>query len=357
MEIYFYQAECGDAARVTYEGTDGKNHHVFIDAGYERTFGHVLKEAIKECEHIDLWVVSHIHDDHIGGVISYLDALQRKEISVQVSEWLYNPPRVSLAGASAALAASEIKSIGQGDALCQYLLKTGKQSAQDITSNTPAKDLHGLKFQILSPSTEKLEKLRAKYANPFVPMEKEEDMKISSAKGLAKAYDYATKIADFDLERWKEDGNPDNGSSITFLTDLNGFKVLWLADAHPRDVVSGLKKLGYSSAAPLVCDWVKVTHHGSKGNNNNELYEMVSCSNYLFSVNGENIHYLPNKESMARILRNKNRNISKQRYKFYFTYDNPTMRSIFKSDGEEIFSDWNFEVIYPKGKWIKVPVT
>ena len=79
MNVYFYQAECGDAARIHYMGTDGKMHNIFIDAGFERTFRHVLSEQIKSIieskELIDLWVVSHIHDDHIGGVLMYIKAI------------------------------------------------------------------------------------------------------------------------------------------------------------------------------------------------------------------------------------------------------------------------------------------
>ena len=43
-EIFFYQAECGDASRVRYFGNDGKYHNIFIDAGYRRTFKNVKNQ-------------------------------------------------------------------------------------------------------------------------------------------------------------------------------------------------------------------------------------------------------------------------------------------------------------------------
>ena len=46
MEVYFYQAECGDAARIRFKGIDEQYHNIFIDSGYERTLRHILEEEI-----------------------------------------------------------------------------------------------------------------------------------------------------------------------------------------------------------------------------------------------------------------------------------------------------------------------
>ena len=212
-----------------------------------------------------------------------------------------------------------------------------------------------MKMYLITPSAAKLKKLRKKYANPGVPLEKQEGLEISMAM-TAKGNDYLTKLMDFDLRQWKEDNNADNGSSISLLTELNGFKVLWLADAHPGDIVAGLEKLGFTPEKPLHCDWVKVTHHGSKGNNSDGVYDRIRCANYLFSVDGENLHYLPNKEAIARILRNPLRNVKAQPYTFYFTHDNATLRGIFEVDGKGIFEDLNFKIFYSKAKYIQVPI-
>jgi hypothetical protein len=70
-------------------------------------------------------------------------------------------------------------------------------------------------------------------------------------------------------------------------------------------------------------------------------------------VNGENKHNLPSKECIARILRNKQRS-KKSKYNFYFTYDNETLRSIFKMENDNIFEEYNFEVIYGTDKYLKI---
>ncbi|WP_144282117.1 ComEC/Rec2 family competence protein [Chryseobacterium echinoideorum] len=215
----------------------------------------------------------------------------------------------------------------------------------DYTNYSEQIDIAGMKITFLSPTIGKLKNLRDKYnIVTSKPFELIEDESISEAVGVVKN-DYQTKIIDFDIDKWKEDVNIENGSSISFITEMGGKKVLWLADSHPSDVVKSLLNFGYSSENKLKCELVKVTHHGSKGNNSNALYELIDCDNYIFSANGENKSKLPTKESIARILRSKNRSITRK-YKLYFNYDNDTLRSIFTSEDNTIFDLLNFKVFF-----------
>lgn len=348
MEIKFFQAECGDASCIRFLGNDNKYHNVFIDSGYERTFRHVLESEIQNIigknETIDLWLISHIHDDHIGGIVKYIDTVNDGEYSDIVKQYFYNPPRIYDFKKSAKNI-SEFVSIGQGDVFYEYLKSNNKLLDYDITNSIEPIELYGLKLTILTPTSNKLDNLRSKYPlDSNKSLEKEEDEKISEAVA-PKQNDYKTLINDFNLDKWKEDNSVENGSSISVLTEYNNKKNLWLADSHPTDVVNSLTKLGFNEDNKLICDWVKVTHHGSKGNNSDALYNLIICNNYLFSVNGENKHNLPSKECIARILRNKQRPIN-SKYNFYFTYNNPTLRSIFNLENENIFKEHNFEVFY-----------
>lgn len=353
MTIYFYQAECGDAGRMRFIGSDNKPHNIFIDAGYERTFRHVLAGEInaiaKAGESIDAWIVSHIHDDHIGGVMTYLRTIGDGEFPDIVTTWLYNPPRISPADRKP-LPANPVslpKSIDQGDKLVRYLLSKNKLISTDITGSNPPFNFFGLKLTVLSPDNNALRKLRAKYPpDSDIPYEQNEIDSISAAKA-AKQFDYDIPATAFNFSSFEQDKSIENASSIAFLAECNEKKILWLADAHPNILINSLRQLGYSENNPLVCDWVKVTHHGSSGNNSSQLYELIRCNNYLFSANAENIHYLPSKECLVRILSNPKRNDNK--YHFYFTYDNPLLRSIFTVDGENVFTNYNFEVHYLDG--------
>ncbi|HLA58298.1 MAG TPA: MBL fold metallo-hydrolase [Puia sp.] len=353
MTVYFYQAECGDAARMTFIGSDNKAHNIFIDAGYERTFRYILAVEIdaihKRGEFIDAWIVSHIHDDHIGGALSYIRTIRDSEFQDIVNDWYYNVPRISANDLKTILSnpISQPKSIGQGDLLVRYLATKNKLPGTDITVDYAPIDLFGMKLTILSPDQNGLKKLRTKYPpDSDNPYEQNELTSVSQAKA-SNQYDYSRPAKSFDLTVWEEDNSVENGSSIAVLSEFGGIRILWLADGHPTVIINSLKKLGYSRDNPIKCDLVKVTHHGSKGNNSRNLYELISCSHYVFSVNGENLHCLPSKECLVHILDNPQRDNSQ--YNFYFTYDNSILRSIFEIDDESIFTDYNFKMHYLGG--------
>lgn len=349
MKIKFFQAECGDSAIIQFIGSDNEPHNILMDTGYERTFAYILRQEIlaiaQRKEAISLCVVSHIHDDHIGGSIKYIQAVRDGQLKDIVSEWYYNSPRkVNAEVNHPTHPISEIKSISQGDELQAYLESIGKMPGSDIENSSPPIDLFGMKITILTPDSNTLKKLRKEYADGKT-LERHELDAVSYAVAAAKR-DYDIPLDTFDLSRWKEDDSVENASSIGLLTELNGKRVLWLADALPSIIVAKLKLMGYTKTNKLPCDWVKVTHHGSKANNSNELYELIDCTNYLISANGVNNHCLPTKECIARILRASNRS-KDSHYKLYFTYDNAVIREIFKIDGEDIFKKYNFSVYYP----------
>jgi len=349
-ELKFFKAGCADAARIRYIGSDGQTHNVFIDSGFERTFRSVLAEEIRSImiadEAIDLWVISHIHSDHIGGIIGYLNAIKSGEFKDIVRGWYYNIPRTPISE-EIILNASQAVSIGQGDALAAYLLSIGKLCPNDITNDSPTLNIRGMKISVLSPNSASLASLREKY--PFGsknPLERIEDDTISEAKGKVQN-DYHFKLEEFNLESWQEDLSVENGSSISLLIEVGSKKSLWLADAFPGLVSQSLRNLGYSQKNPIICDCVKVSHHGSSGNNSNELYELIDCNNYVITANGENKYNLPTKECIAHILRNRNRNPNSH-YNLYFTDDNSTLRSIFINEDEKIMEKLKFSVHFLK---------
>ena len=161
--------------------------------------------------------------------------------------------------------------------------------------------------------------------------------------------DYHQRIEHFDLNTFTEDSSIENDSSIAVLIERNGKKILSLADSLPSTIVGALRNLGYSADKPLELDLIKVSHHGSRGNNSDELYSMIRCNKYVFCASGDNKHQLPTKECMVRILRNKHRPINSF-YEFLFTHDNIQLRSIFDIDDKSVLRNLHFKMTFSDSK-------
>jgi len=360
MRIRFYKVECGDAASILYKGSDGNPHHIFIDSGYERTYRDILVTEIKSIinagQQIDLWIISHIHDDHIGGAIGYIKAIEKTEIADAVVNWWHNHPKITdniVPYDSNINHISEVKSFAQGERLTSFLLGRARSPNVDIVQSSEKENIFGLEIIVLSPTISALHRLRKKFIEINTnAINYHELTAISEPKSL-KASDYHRLVDSFDRNSFTEDTSDENDSSITFLTEFNGKNILWLADAFPSTIINSLKKLGYSKNNPLCVDIVKVSHHGSSGNNSVELYNMIQCSKYVFCANGDNKYQLPTKECLVRILTSKNRP-NNSFYELIFTHDNPLLRGIFDVDGHDIYERLGFKMVFSSGNWIDI---
>jgi len=259
-------------------------------------------------------------------------------------QWYYNPPRKypTMTDKKENYTSSP-SSMVQGDKLYNYLHQNNKLPYQDITTDLKQQDFSGLQIHILSPTTSIIKELRDKYKSG-ISHEKNEINTISFATSVA-TYDFHQKVENFDLSEFTEDSSLENRSSIALLLEYQDKKILWLADSHPSVIIESLVQQGYSINQQLICDYVILSHHASKGNNCSALFNMIKCKKYIISCNGENKHCLPNKEVLSKILRNSNRDLSVP-YFLYFTYNTPNLNKIFVSDGSNIFDIWNFEIIY-----------
>lgn len=335
MKIRFYGVGCGDAARIEYIGTDQQIHFIWIDSGYPKSFRDVLRSDVVAMQKIDLCVITHSDNDHIGGIQTYIQAIQKGKLPNIVQTWWFNPlQRSPVSNIQGVLmtSVSDAISVQQATDLACFLQAQRQLSETDILA-THIQNFYGLTFHVLSPTSNKLKKWR------------DESLENSSSKATsfpvsAPVRDYQPLLKNIDISKFKEDVAAPNGSSIAFLITYQKSKLLWLADAHPTIIVASLKNLGYSAINRLKCDWVKVAHHGSNANNNNELYNMIDCNNYLFSVDGTNKHGLPHKSCFARILHN---NLTGAKYRFVFTHDDNILRGIFS---EQDRKDYNFETIF-----------
>jgi beta-lactamase superfamily II metal-dependent hydrolase len=100
--------------------------------------------------------------------------------------------------------------------------------------------------------------------------------------GVEKFGGDSTDIELLNNEKFEEDTSEGNGSSIAFLAEFSGKRVLFSGDAHPAVVKGSLERL---SQEKIKIDLLKLSHHGSAGNTGDKLIEKIACRNYLISTN------------------------------------------------------------------------
>lgn len=260
-----------------------------------------LRTNSKGRRHIDLFVVTHIDHDHIGGA-----ALLLNDVSLNLSFgdiWFNAPPKPAERGVAEGQSLAQLlgaknialpwnQAFGGGAAVAEgvtgFAEVTGPPGAPRLTllSPTPARlsDLYKVWDR-------ELERLRAKETETPEPVEPvSRDMASLDVEALA------AKVTAIDR-------SVANGSSIAMLLEHRGVSLLLGADAFPSVLVPALQALALHRRQPvgLNVDAIKLSHHGSRANVTNDLLKAVHADHYVFSTNGAIFNH-PNDEAVARVL-------------------------------------------------------
>ena len=327
LEVKFFNVGCGDGISIRFFGDDKLFHNVIIDGGTERgkVYDNTLKKELERItlagEIIDLWIITHIDDDHIGGILRFIkDKPLIEKFDLSKTTFWFN---YSSFDYDTGLRLDKFKSVHQGITLREFL-KQNSKLLEEIHSEIKPIELYGARLTILSPSLSELQQLKEKWEKAESNIRTRSYSKqLSGVKN-----DYSTPIEGFDLSSFKLDASIENSSSIAFLFEYADKKILFTGDSHPTVLVNSLNSIGYSAENKLILDRMQIPHHGSKGNFNNELLAITDCSHFVISGDGVNRHSLPNKVTLARILNLKR----DQAINFHITGDNNLTRSIFKVD-------------------------
>lgn len=330
MRLICYRAMCGDAFYLQYVGESGKPRNIFLDMGHPKTYTTVLKNVIYglagASEKIDALFLSHIHDDHIGGASRFIKDIQAGDLSNDiVGRWIYNAPRKYAVDPVCDSKDGVLCGIVSGDKVYEHIATNSPHDIKDVVAGQTF-DIDGMKVTVLSPDEEKLRLLRDKYSynRPLCKSETDE----ASVEAGCVTDDYSTPLQQFIIERFQEDTNIENASSIAAIYEFKGKRILWLSDSVPSVVISSLKKLGYSETNKLRCNAVLLSHHGSSGNNSLDLFRMIAGDRYIISADGINRHCLPNKETVARIVAAS----SERPVALYFNYSDGRLARMFRTD-------------------------
>jgi len=334
MTIKFLKVKCGDSILINFKDDKGVSRNLVIDTGHHRkniypNFFQEVEKIIERNEKIDLLVLTHRDDDHIGGIWKLLNNKDFNFLSYIEEVWLNHSLKLS--------SASSKISIGKAVDLKELLQASKKCPTDPVTTEMSSHEFYGARLIILSPD-------KKSYDKEVKNFEKEEkNRKISK-----RVSDHNKSIATIEtiMTDFKEDTSISNGSSIALLLEYKNKKGLLLADAHPSVIIKTLKQLGYSKDNKIKTDFLKVSHHGGKFNTSLELLSTIDCQHFIFSTNGKNGYNLPNKETIVRIIKNPERSIGKKIY-IYFTEHDKVLEEIFKIDNNP-FEESNFEIIFQR---------
>ncbi len=313
MEVQFIVLPASHGDSILIKGPfDGQNRNILIDGGPSSAYEYrrrpkELKKTLEQIkddgERVDLLVLSHVDDDHVGGLLAgFKNGGLLEELTDMV--W-FNSGKlifehfdknydqrnsIEFEATNTDEDSFNLTSIRQGVKFEEYISGLGIWK-EEIVQAGMLIELFDVKFKILSPSPEKLEKLMTKW---------EEEDPDSLTAGHGNDYD---KSIDELLENdmFSEESSVHNGSSIAFIFEYDGKRILLLGDAHNDVIIESIKDLGHSPLDPLKVDYVKLSHHGSKYNTSPELLKLISCNNFIVSTDGRK-HGLPNKLTLARII-------------------------------------------------------
>jgi len=285
-------------------GDDGKLSHMVVDGGRKTAYDHLFDELteIKNAgETLALYVLTHVDADHIEGSLEYFNDVNRPILPDDV--WFNGFDEMGRGRAS-----TDDRSAKQGDDWSKAVVRLDRQLnrhfADGVASveNAPGViDVEGLKITMLSPDAAHLGSMRGKWEDYRATLEAEpEDVRGGRKRERPPVPDPIV------LEDLVADGQIDpeapNGSSIAFVAEFAGRRVLLAGDAHPDLLASSLAPLAATEKGGRYrLDLLKASHHGSTKNTSRELIERIACRQIAISTNG-NIHGHPDPESIARFL-------------------------------------------------------
>ena len=336
MVFKLLRANNGDAIHLRTKDGKGVFYNILIDGGTGETYSYKnkkgkpedgeLKQLIEHIknqnEFIDLLILTHIDDDHIGGILKWFS---KDETAINlISEIWFNSGasiKKHLNNAEAEVTSIKFKeqatltSIKQGVDFEKYI-KDKRVWDGKIINREKILNWNNLSFQILSPSNEKLEILLKEWTKK-APESLLDTSRTNEHKKTFK------KLIEEDS--FIEDTSHYNGSSIAFILKHLNLNYLFLGDSHPTDIIKELRRLGYSENNKLIVEFIKIAHHGSAKNNPIELFRLIDTNKYVISTNG-NQHDHPDKLTLARIVTANPKAI------FYFNYPHLIDKVILRED-------------------------
>ncbi|WML89074.1 MBL fold metallo-hydrolase [Thiothrix lacustris] len=322
IRFHFLPAGSGDSILIQ---TD--DFVILVDSGDPNDdIAEELKEKITDAlgdTKINWIILTHIDDDHIGGMKILLNDDEFLALLAQDCKIWMNYPNGNTTIFDCENSSSLI-SYSNADRLKDLVDKKIIQHVDKVhIEEYQERVLAGnhVYLEIISPNHRKLERLINTWS-------KYTKSKMISAPFLLSDYNQSLSFLTGEPDN-KACSSIPNGSSIAFiLTYLDESKkenkFLFLADSHTGIIRKSLENKGYSESNPIIVNFVKISHHGSKYNTNRKLMSLIDSENFIF-LTDDNL-FLPHKKTIERIINRKHNKKSKTN--LIFNYECTTKKLI-----------------------------
>jgi hypothetical protein len=308
------QAKHGDSLLLHY-GKPNAPKLIVIDGGPAGVYKSSLRPRLAELKDsrspnaplsIRMLMVSHLDDDHVNGVLAFLDDLVEKKENDEelpynvLTVWnntfddiIGNDTNELLKALSAAIDTGDGKAASVDFPLSREggAIAASVTQGRDVRNNVsllaigmndpfgglvaaPAKGKKtitigdGLKFTVLAPVKERVEKLQ------------EEWNEVLKKKGLATDAKGRALAAAF------VDESVFNLSSIVVLAEAGKKRMLLTGDSRGDDVLNAMKSSGLMKSGKIHVDLLKLPHHGSDRNVATEFFRNITADHYIISADG-----------------------------------------------------------------------
>jgi len=273
LQLFNYNAGKGDCIRLRFQGQSGKMRNLLIDSGVSRfgpRFGSVCAEISSAGERIDLLILTHVDEDHLGGLLYNM----RLGTKLPIAKILMNFPAGIASRMSSGL------SVRQNNELASRILAAGIPMDTALAGDSIVLD--GAQIEILWPEKAVAESFFAPGMPPGTP-----------PVPLSGRSDYGYSLEELMKMPIKDhDSSESNRRSIIFTFEYGHKTFLFTGDAWAPDILAAVGGRTF--------DLIKLPHHGSIRNLSEDWKSQLRCRNFLICTDG--LQH-PDKQTLAKLLK------------------------------------------------------
>ncbi|SFR92021.1 hypothetical protein SAMN05428960_3196 [Mitsuaria sp. PDC51] len=330
FRIELLPARHGDCLLLSY-GDAARPHRVLIDGGPIGAYGALsarLAALPEDQRELELLVITHVDGDHIEGCLKLLN---HPELATFRDIWFNGWPHIAQElkepPPAPRQAPSDEAGIHQRSAMQGTEISVRIDGRQwnaafegapvfvPATGPLPVRELPGgLRLTLLSPTLDKLVKLRTAWSRALERAEVDPANEAALRARLDGRAAYRASgarlrptpdqmMSSAALALGPMDDAVANGSSIAVIAEYAGRRLALLGDAHAPTLAATLGRLAAATgAATLRLDAVKLAHHGSAANLSPELLGRIECGTWLVSTDGSLFQH-PDDEAIHAVVR------------------------------------------------------